>query len=303
MLNRLMAADAGFRSPLYWEMTHDEEDVGPCHDDDCFNDPRVRSAEREFTKAFLLTPNFLAEWHKYHETSATAVEEVMFFLERYMWVNYHALLAPSAVTRLYAWLSDPSVDKRAPIVHMRAWLSLQQSSAASPSEVRWLLKAPVLTTFAPELADTFPDSHLVFTWRDPKQIVPSEAGLWAVTLACAYDYGRLGLEPLGSAALNRSLIRAEHQKAFLEKYPGRALQLNYHEVIKNPLAAMGQIYAYANLTLSEDIKNAMKQHLGKNVQHKHGKPNYTLQQFGLTRDGIDARFQEYWGLRELCARA
>lgn len=291
MLHRLLAVDPSTRTPLFWEVYHDDDDLSPC--DDCFTDPRVKNFQQKFTESKILSSNFLDEIEKFHKINATAVEEVTYFIDRYSWLFDEALLAPSAVAKVRAWYSDPTVDRRFVMLHLRAWLALQQSVAPSPANVRWVLKAPILSQYIPELVDTFADARLVFTSRDPKKIVPSAAGLTSVKLSTRCDYLRWGLAFIGNYCVGRYIAWAEAQNKYVETHPQKALQLRYDEMIANPLAAVRQVYAHTGRALSDDVEHAMKRHLAENKQHSKGKPDYSLAKFGLEREAIDAQFVEY----------
>jgi len=292
MLHRLLAVDPSTRTPLWWEVLYDGDDLSPCVD--CFTDPRGQTFQQEKSAQIkMLSSNFLDELGRFHILNATAIEEVTYFIDRYSWLFDESLLAPSAVAKVRTWYSDPTVDRKFVMVHLRAWLALQQSVASSPTDVRWVLKAPILSQYLPELVDIFPDAKLVFTSRDPKKILPSAAGLTLVKQSVRCDYGRWGLEFIGDYCTGRYLAWAEAQSKLVETYPQKALLLRYDEMIANPLAAVRQIYAHIGHALSEDVVHAMKRHLAENTQHSKGKPDYSLAMFGLRRETIDAQFEEY----------
>lgn len=295
MLHRLLAADPSVRAPQYWEFVHNE-DVAPCNE--CSNDPRIRGVEQDFAAASTLSPNYLAELNKFHPISATAVDEVTPFIERYLWVLHHPLLAPSAVTKLNAWFSDQTVDRSFIMVHLRAWLALQASTAPSPDDVHWVLKSPSLSWMLPEMVDTFPDARLLLTSRDPKKVVPSFAGLFAAFLSTYGDFGRWGLESFGATSLNQSVAFVRAQNELLEAHPQKVLHISYDKMMTDPLAAMRLVYAHTGRTLSETAEHAMKRHMTENQQYRHGKPDYSLAKFGLNDEVIDTRFEEYQACRE-----
>lgn len=298
MLHRLLAVDPRTKSPLFWEVLHDDDDLSPCVD--CFNDPRAQAFQQAKSSGCkILSSNFLDELEKFHRLNATAIEEPTYFIDRYSWLFDESLLAPSAVAKMRTWYSDPNVDRKFVMVHLRAWLSLQQSVAPSPINVRWLLKGPILSQYLPELLEIFPDAKLVFTSRDPKKVVPSGAGLTLIKQSVRCDYGRWGLEFIGDYCMSRYLAWAEAQSRFVEMHPQKALMLKYDEMIANPLAAVRQVYAHTGHALSEDVEHAMNRHLKENKQHIKGKADYSLAQFGLSREAIDAQFEEYRKFHEI----
>jgi hypothetical protein len=53
------------------------------------------------------------------------------------------------------------------------------------------------------------------------------------------------------------------------------------------------------LDLSDAAARAMSQHTRDNTQNRHGSHEYTLEQYGLTRDAVTARFAAYMDRFEL----
>ena len=80
---------------------------------------------------------------------------------------------------------------------------------------------------------------------------------------------------------------------FLAAHPDRCVALTYDEMTRDPLAALRRVYARTGRALDGAAEAAMRAHLADNAQHKHGKPDYSLEKFGLSADAIDKRFAEY----------
>jgi hypothetical protein len=67
MLHRLLTADPAARSPLYWELMHDSDDVSPSV---CVqSDARAAAVDAGFAKLALFSPNGLLEFTKFHAVS------------------------------------------------------------------------------------------------------------------------------------------------------------------------------------------------------------------------------------------
>ena len=54
-----------------------------------------------------------------------------------------------------------------------------------------------------------------------------------------------------------------------------------------------KIYSHFNLNLTPGAEAAMQRYLEENPQNKHGKHEYTLEQFGITDEDINKNFAEY----------
>merc|ERR1719352_78299 len=135
------------------------------------------------------------------------------------------------------------------MTHMRAWLSQQQSTAPSPSDVRWVLKSPWATPLLHELVEVFPDAKVVITSRDPKKVVPSLAAMYAFWSHIRIDNARWGRKFLGDFALRQCAMWAQAQKDFAQAQSAKVLLFKYNDMIADPLATVRQVYAHADLQL------------------------------------------------------
>ena len=59
------------------------------------------------------------------------------------------------------------------------------------------------------------------------------------------------------------------------------------------MGTIRKIYSHFNLNLTPGAEAAMQRYLEENPQNKHGKHEYTLQQFGITDEDINKNFAEY----------
>lgn len=288
LLHRLLAVDPASRSPRYWELSHDAEDVSPATDPDA-DDARAEAVEAGFRKLSLLSPNGLEEFFKFHKVDARAIEEVTPMLRRYFFDMETALLAPDAVAARDAWLRSGGVDRTFLVDHLRRWLEVQRG----PEAACWLLKSPALTALLPEVLRVFPDAVVVFTSRDPKRVAPSLCGLNEVAGSVKYRGGRGGRARIGDAVLGRLAAYADGQRAFVAENPGRALLLDYADLVRDPVGAVRRVYEHAGKHLAPHVERAMERHVAENRQHAHGKPAYAPEQYALDDADIDRRFADY----------
>ena len=71
------------------------------------------------------------------------------------------------------------------------------------------------------------------------------------------------------------------------------LDIDYADFIKDPIAAMENIYDFINKPFEENIKIKMESYI-KNHKHKHGKYHYELRDYGLTEEIIEDRIASKW---------
>ena len=90
-----------------------------------------------------------------------------------------------------------------------------------------------------------------------------------------------------------SLERGLAQRAKLP--PELFVDCSQREFVNEPMAVVEKVYRAFNLPLSDESRAAMQAHADGNPQGKHGKHEYKLAEFGLTREMIEARFAFYTG--------
>jgi len=59
------------------------------------------------------------------------------------------------------------------------------------------------------------------------------------------------------------------------------------------MAMVEKIYRVFDLPLSDESRAAMQAHVDANPKGKHGKHEYNLAEYGLTKEMIEARFAFY----------
>ncbi len=73
----------------------------------------------------------------------------------------------------------------------------------------------------------------------------------------------------------------------------RIFDVLYDDLFAQPIDTVRRIYEHFGLSWSEDFELAMFNWLRENPQGKQGRNIYTLEEFGLTHDTIEHRYEEY----------
>ena len=63
--------------------------------------------------------------------------------------------------------------------------------------------------------------------------------------------------------------------------------------MQDPIGEMRKLYARYDEPFTGEAEAAMQATLAANPKGKHGKHDYRLEDYGLTREGIHARFRDY----------
>lgn len=164
---------------------------------------------------------------------------------------------------------------------------------------RWTLKSPHHAIALEALTAVYPDARLVLLHRDPVALCGSVCSL-IHTLSSTF-----------SDADHRSYI-AEHWTSMLETSAERiysfrdahpehpVLDLDYNDLMSDPVNAVRRIYDFAGASLSEEAAKSIDAYGAENRQGKHGAHRYDLADYGLRAGEIRERFSAYTSRRPGC---
>lgn len=152
----------------------------------------------------------------------------------------------------------------------------------------WVLKSPVHFISLGPLLRALPDSRIVVTRRDPREVVPSACSLFAVFRAIGaerVDPFSLGAEILGDLA--RGLQRMDRVAA---ANPDRVCSVEYRDVVSDKVGAVRGIHEHFGLPFAPD----MEARIGRWVARDRHAPlhRYGLDQFGISEAALRAHFPD-----------
>jgi hypothetical protein len=148
----------------------------------------------------------------------------------------------------------------------------------------------------PTLEAEFPDANLIFIHRDPCTVVASACRYILVTFIITMDYARVCPQRHGKRVL--AALAAEAQRICTFSRAGsaaaqRAVHLRYEDVIADPLGTAEHLYAHFGYAWTADFETGIRHYLERNPQYKHGRPDYSLQAFGLDEASVAQAFCDY----------
>lgn len=167
---------------------------------------------------------------------------------------------------------------------------LQLLQAYAPG--RWTLKNPWHPLFLDALTNVFPDAQLVMTHRDPVEVVGSACSLVRHVRAMYSD--AVDLVAIGENLLETFDLMIERSEAFRTKHGrGAIFDIRYDDLVREPLRTIRDIYDRFGEPMTQEAEQAMQAYLARNPKGKHGRHEYTLEEFGLSARQIRERFGEY----------
>ena len=271
-LFQLLAADPAARPLLTWEAIHPYPLEGLAPD---APDPR-----RGASGSLWIDESF----ENIHHVGPDLPEECVLLLSQDFCdpqMGIEVLMEPYAswfqaqdLRRTYAYYAD--------LLRLLDW--------QRPGE-RWLLKSPVHLWGLDVLLETFPDACIVLSHREPLDCVASYCSMIAFLMRARGAFDPMALGPSVLEYLARSLERALAARDRADAR--RFVDVDYRDLLADPLAEVERIYARFGLALGVGARDAMLRHLRENPKDKHGAHEYRLEDYGLTPERVCARLAGY----------
>jgi hypothetical protein len=291
LLHELLACDPDNRPPLLWEYLHtvpagaDRSRTAVGHPGD-----RPQLCDDEITLMDEMVPAFTAM----HENGGNLpTEDIFGFAHQFSSDMYTGLYNVAEYTM---WRSS---QDQMPIYE---WLRrmLQTMQWATPT-TRWVLKAPSHLSALPLVFATYPDAKVVITHRDPLRVVGSLADLMAtlhymhsnhVDHAVLVEFMCMGLEHVMDE------VTAERDSGALPQE--QISDVVYHDLIKEPVAAIETLYARWDLPLTEVFRHNLAAYLDARHTNRASHHDYSFSDTGLdlpTHRALVTPYQERFGVR------
>jgi hypothetical protein len=275
LLHSLLAADPEHRCPLMWEV---RSPTPPTLADE---KRRVHRATRS-CKLF----NWLAPTFRYvHPVGAEVPQEcISLMTPTFMSDQFDAMYY---VPSYRAWFFQQ--DLRPAYEYHRRFLQHLQFRRAAP---RWILKAPTHMFAIPALLSVYPDALFVQTHRTPVDAMASVSSLVTILRSAFSD----AVDPV---TVCREAIDywSETMDKFLSERDRlaskRICDVEYDEISRDPIAAVGRIYDHFGWSLSQHAEQRMRVLIAKHAERQPGNHRYHLSQFGHSAEEMLSAFAPY----------
>ncbi len=246
-------------------------------------DFRPKLAARILKVARLANPRTLS----IHPTGACEPEEELGLVAASMYgMKWEAQWnVPSYAEWCHEESAIPAYRHMANLLRLIGWS--QQESSLRP----WILKTPQHMLDLPALLEVFPDARLIFTHRDPKQVVGSAASLaWNQTIIYSdhNDPAQTGRDWLGKTATMIARMRAARDAIPRE----RMIDVQYEDMETDWRGTMERVYRFLDLEMEPAVAG-MEDYLDRSARLKRHPHRYSLAEFGLRDDEVNERFADY----------
>ena len=173
------------------------------------------------------------------------------------------------------------------------WLHIAEAVAKEAKE-REFTNLGILGTKYLMTGPVYPDALIVQAHRDPVHSVPSMCSLSTISRSLFSDTTDLGLIPAQWTQLMVNVANRSIQ--FREKTNnGQFLDVPYNQLVQDTLGTVQWIYDWAGMKMSEVFKEKMTTWLEQSKRRRKQNPHqYSLEQFGLTEESIQKKFESYY---------
>jgi hypothetical protein len=145
---------------------------------------------------------------------------------------------------------------------------------------RWVLKSPQHLEQLGPLIETFPDARVVQTHRDPVRITASLCTMIAYGMRMnAARVDPLEVGRVWSARIEDLLRGSVEQRPLLPH--AQVFDLRFHEFMKDDVASVRQVFAFADEPWSEEAERAIRRYRDASPRGRHGQIDYRLKDVGL----------------------
>lgn len=171
---------------------------------------------------------------------------------------------------------------------------LQLLNWRNPGE-RWVLKAPAHMWAIDDILKVFPDARFVHCHRDPVAVTASINSMnRQVMKMYAGDCSHMDQGEIGRAVMNWYAESLEQALAARTRLPEELfIDCSQTEISSAPMSVVERCYQQFGLEFSAASRGAIQSYVDAHPKGKHGKHEYDLAQYGLSKDEVLQRFAFY----------
>jgi hypothetical protein len=277
-LHVLLGQDPGIQVLEYWLAAAPQ----PRPPRDAWKEhPDHQAAEAELDIMYTLDPSLKAV----HLMTADGAEECR-----------HLLAQSFAEDTFDANATIPSYsqwfEQADPLPSYQRHRDLLKLIGANQPEQRWILKYPKHLRDLETIFAVYPDACIVQTHRDPSKVMPS---------ICSLLMGWRGLaeHDIDAAGIGRwqNELWASRMESAMDararRDPSRFFDLNFAEVVADPVAAVRRVYDHFDLEMNDESEGRLRAWHAANPKDKHGAHRYDIRDFGLSESDVLDRYARY----------
>ena len=279
MTHRLLASDPNHTAMLWWEGRYPALLPGEKRGD---IETRMELGKAEVDAVVAASPEAL----DIHPWDYKGADEEILLLEH----NFLSTVPESfmALPSYSEWIEDQ--DHTLAYEDLKKFIQYLQWQNPGREKKRWVLKSPHHLGFIDKMISVFPDAKIIQTHRDPIKTVPSFCSMCANLFEpLTTNFDKVFIGKHWSNKLTRAL---NHCMNISEQHPDNFLDLEFLNMIKDPIDEMKKIYEFIGESFGEKTEVAMEAWREEN-KHEMGAHKYSLEEYDLTESQINNNFAKY----------
>jgi len=279
MTHRLLASDPNHTAMLWWEGRYPALLPGEKRGD---IETRMELGKAEVDAVVAASPEAL----DIHPWDYKGADEEILLLEH----NFLSTVPESfmALPSYSEWIEDQ--DHTLAYEDLKKFIQYLQWQNPGREKKRWVLKSPHHLGFIDKMISVFPDAKIIQTHRDPIKTVPSFCSMCANLFEpLTTNFDKVFIGKHWSNKLTRAL---NHCMNISEQHPDNFLDLEFLNMIKDPIDEMKKIYEFIGESFGEKTEVAMEAWREEN-KHEMGAHKYSLEEYDLTESQINDNFAKY----------
>ncbi len=279
MTHRLLASDPNHTAMLWWEGRYPALLPGEKRGD---IETRMELGKAEVDAVVAASPEAL----DIHPWDYKGADEEILLLEH----NFLSTVPESfmALPSYSEWIEDQ--DHTLAYEDLKKFIQYLQWQNPGREKKRWVLKSPHHLGFIDKMISVFPDAKIIQTHRDPIKTVPSFCSMCANLFEpLTTNFDKVFIGKHWSNKLTRAL---NHCMNISEQHPDNFLDLEFLNMIKDPIDEMKKIYEFIGESFGEITEVAMEAWREEN-KHEMGAHKYSLEEYDLTESQINNNFAKY----------
>ena len=279
MTHRLLASDPNHTAMLWWEGRYPALLPGEKRGD---IEARMELGKAEVDAVVAASPEAL----DIHPCDYKGADEEILLLEH----NFLSTVPESfmALPSYSEWIEDQ--DHTLAYEDLKKFIQYLQWQNPGREKKRWVLKSPHHLGFIDKMISVFPDAKIIQTHRDPIKTVPSFCSMCANLFEpLTTNFDKVFIGKHWSNKLTRAL---NHCMNISEQHPDNFLDLEFLNMIKDPIDEMKKIYEFIGESFGEKTEVAMEAWREEN-KHEMGAHKYSLEEYDLTESQINNNFAKY----------
>ena len=279
MTHRLLASDPNHTAMLWWEGRYPALLPGEKRGD---IESRMELGKAEVDAVVAASPEAL----DIHPWDYKGADEEILLLEH----NFLSTVPESfmALPSYSEWIEEQ--DHTLAYEDLKKFIQYLQWQNPGREKKRWVLKSPHHLGFIDKMISVFPDAKIIQTHRDPIKTVPSFCSMCANLFEpLTTNFDKVFIGKHWSNKLTRAL---NHCMNISEQHPDNFLDLEFLNMIKDPIDEMKKIYEFIGEPFGEKTEVAMEAWREEN-KHEMGAHKYSLEEYDLTESQINDNFAKY----------